>query len=181
MTLATAAIDQLIDQAQNGDGQACLALYEEYKNGVHVSQNQYEAQNWLEKALDLNNPSAQLIKGLNSLQDGNIEDALGYLQLACDNDNPDAMNVLGQLYLGNVENVKFGKPDLEKGMELLIAAGLKGSVNAQIILGKCFFTGKWVSRDLLLSKVWLEKAAAQGSREAQSLLDEAIRIPNLIN
>lgn len=179
--MTSAAIDQLIVQAQNGDSQACVDLYEEYKNGVHVDQDQFEAQSWLEKALDLNNASAQLIKGMSALHDGDIEDAMDYLELSCSNDNADAMNVLGQLYLGNVENVTISGLDEEKGIDLLIDAGLKGSVNAQIILGKCFFTGQWVTRDLFLSRLWLEKAADQGSREAQSLLDEAMRVPNLIN
>lgn len=179
--MTPAAIDQLIAQAQNGDGQACLDLYEEYKNGVHVVQNHDLAMSWLEKALDCNYPAAQLIMGLSALQSGDITQAVEYLKLACANNNADAMNVLGQLYLGNVENVCCMQIDVDKGMELLTKAGLYGSVNAQIILGKCYYTGKWVHKDLMIALMWLQKAIDLGSSEAQLLMDEAIRVPDLIN
>mgnify|MGYP004445967997 FL=1 len=174
-------IENLIVRANNGDGQACYDLYKEYKNGIHVAENELTAMDWLEKALDCNHPMAQLIMGLSLLNAGQQKDAIQYLQLASSNGNPDAMNVLGQLYLGNVENMTDEYTDEDKGLQLLYQAAFCGSPNAQVMLGKCYYIGKWVHQDKLMAKYWLEKAMNAGSEEAAHLYEEALRVNTLLN
>lgn len=164
-------------QAELGDSQACLYLYEEYKN----ESGKQAASDWLEEALDSNSSSAQYIAGVQGLTSGNVEEGISFLTLSASNDNAQAMNVLGQFYLGNVSGLETADFDPEKGMEYLIQAGRKGSVEAQIILGKCFYLGKWVHKDNLISTLWLEKAVAQGSKDAEKLLNEVLLVNNGLN
>lgn len=173
--MTTTGIHTLINKANRGDGQACYELYQEYKNGEHVSADPKAAMDWLEKAIDCNHPQAQLTMGMNMLGDGNIRDAVNYLQLSINNHNADAMNVLGQVYLGNVRQVSEDIIDKDKGLHLLMQAAHAGSMVAMLTLGKICYTGKWVGKDRFAAICWLEKAAAAGSEEAQILLDEALR------
>jgi TPR repeat protein len=62
----------------------------------------------------------------------------------------------------------------------LIEAGEKGSVDAQVVLGKCFYQGKWVPKDLMLAKFWLQKACEKNNPEAVKLYDEVIRVKDII-
>ena len=179
--MTNTGIENLIVRANNGDGQACYDLYREYKNGIHVEENSMTAMDWLEKALDCDHPMAQLIMGLSLLNAGQQHDAVQYLKLSSGNGNADAMNVLGQLYLGNVENAAADCLDEEKGIELLFQAAMGGCVNAQVMLGKCYYTGKWVYQDKLMAKHWLEKAMNAGSEEAARLYEETLRVSTLMN
>lgn len=174
-------LEQLRTMAVNGDGQACFELYQEYKNGIHVDENQNLAQDWLEKAVDCNNASAQLVMGLSLLSKGELKDAEAYLELAVNNGSIEAMHIAGQLYLGNIEGVSAEDTDIRKGLALLREAARKGSVHAQIMLGKCYYTGKWLHKNNLLATWYLEMAKNQGSDEAGELLDEACRIATDLN
>lgn len=174
-------LEQLQNEAMNGDGQACYELYEEYKKGIHVDENEAAALDWLERAIDCNHPMAQLVMGLSMLNRGNISDAIEYLNLACLNHSADAMFILSQLYLGNVEKITIEEPDPEKGIELLMQSASLGDVRAQILLGKCFYVGKWVTKNAFLSSYYLELARNQGSDEADQLLDEVHRIVTDLN
>lgn len=176
----SAALKLLEEQAMAGDGKACLDLYEEYRHGLHVLPDQQTANTWLEKALDFNNADAQLIMGMKSLKNGNTQEGIGYIELSAENNNPDAMNLLGQMYLGNVDGVDVAE-DRDKGLALVIRAGLQGSLQAQILLGKCYYTGKWVDKCQALACYWLEKAADSGDPKAQELLDEVLLVKNVIN
>lgn len=164
-------------QAKLDDGHACLLLFEEYQNESGLQ----AAGDWLDEALDSNSSSAQYVAGVLDLGSGQVSEGISFLKLAAANENVQAMNVLGQLYLGNINGLETATFDLDQGIDYLIQAGLKGSVEAQVILGKCFYLGKWVSRDRFLSALWLEKAAAQGSLEAQQLLDEVLLVHNGLN
>lgn len=173
-------IDQLILQANKGDGQACFDLYQEFKNGIHVKEDQETAQEWLDKAIDFNHPAARLILDMDLLSTGHIDEAVDSLEEECSKDNPEALNVLGQLYLGNIDKVSEDIIDLSKGIELLTKAAWLGSLSAQILLGKCYYIGKWVSKDIFLARYWLQKASEQ-SEEAMQLYDEACREITLPN
>ncbi|MBF0578943.1 sel1 repeat family protein [Erysipelotrichaceae bacterium RD49] len=169
--------NKLDAQAKLGDGQRCMDLYEAYQN----ESGKQAAIDWLEEALDSNSSSAQYIAGILDLNEGRIEEGLSFLTLSATNDNAQAMNVLGQLYLSNVVGLECIEFDLEKGMDYLIQAGRHGCVEAQLILGKCFYLGQWVHKDNLMSSLWLEKAADQGSRDAQKLLDEILMTSVVLN
>ncbi len=157
-------------QAELGDAQACLNLFEEYQN----ESGQQAAIDWLDEALDSNCASAQYIAGVMDLNAGKVEEGIDYLELACANDNAQAMMVLGQFYLGNILGFETVDIDLQKGIDYLTQAAYKGSAQAALILGKCYYTGQWVHQDSFLASLWLEKAENLGSGTARILLDEVV-------
>lgn len=175
------SIEQLILQANNGDPQACFDLYQEYRHGIHVSEDDQTAKEWLEKAIDFNHPIARLIQEMDLLAKGYVEEAIGMLEVQCAQNNADAMNVLGQVYLGNVKNVGTQVLDIEKGIDLVMQAAAQGNVEAQILLGKCYYTGKWVAPNKFAARYWLEKAARAGNETASLLYDEACRVVTDLN
>lgn len=164
-------------QAEHGDGKACLALYEAYSKLTDDT----TARAWLDRALDYNYPSAQFVEGVSKLREGALEEGLEYLELASFNGNPEARNVLGQYYLGNIVQMQPKEIDVQLGMQYLTAAGLAGCVSAQILLAKNFYHGTWTLRDNYLCRYWLEKAVTQGSLEASLMLDELNLVRNILN
>ena len=167
------SIQTLIKRANGGDSDACFQLYQEYKTGAHVGMDETAALRWLEKAIDLDHPTAQLIMCLSYLNAGRPKDAIAYLNLASDNGNADAQNILGQLYFGNVCDVDAVPRDTDKALALLNESARNGNPFAQLTLGKCYMIGDGVRRDPFLSRLWLEKAAEHND-EARMLLDEAL-------
>lgn len=174
-------MEQLENQASRGDGQACYELYQEYKNGIHVAENESEAQNWLNKAIDLNHPEALLVHGLNLLSQGETEDALEYLEAAGKKNSAAAKNILGQFYLGNIDRMPEEYVNVDLGLKLLYEAAVDGCVESEIMLGKCFYIGKWVQRNPLMASWFLEMAIRNGSEEAEVLLDEVNRVITELN
>jgi hypothetical protein len=181
LTVTNIAIDQLKERANKGDGEACFELYQEFKNGANVKADEDEALDWLEKAIDHDHPIAQLIMGLSYLNAGKVKDAIDYLDLSCKNNNLDAMNILGQLYMGNVSGVEDVPLDKNSGIELLSKAAAGGNVYAQLTLGKCYMNADGVHKDKFMASLWLEKAAAQNNIEAAMLLDECNTLCTLMN
>ncbi len=168
---------QLDARARQGDGQACLTLYEQFKNESGVE----AARDWLDEALDSNSSSAQYAEGVLQLVSGDVDNGIAFLDLSARNDNVQAMNVLGQLYLGNVNGVDSVAPDLDKGIAYLEQAAERGNVDAEILLGKCYFLGQWVKKNRFVSTYWLNKAAEQGSRTAADLLENVLYVNNGLN
>lgn len=179
--METRTLEQLKNQASRGDGQACYELYQEYKNGIHVAENEKTAQSWLNKAIDLNHPEALVVQGLNLLGRGKTEDALEYLENAGANHSLAAKNILGQFYLGNIDRTPMEYINVDLGLHLLHEAAMEGNIDSQIMLGKCFYTGKWVSRNEMMAVYFLEMARKAGSKEAETLLDEVNRIVTDLN
>lgn len=174
-------IEKLRHEAENGNGDACFQLYQEYKTGSHVETDEVIALEWLEKALDKEHPIAQLIMGLSYLNAGRVKDAIDYLTLSCNQKNADALNILGQLYIGNVSGIKNAPIDKPKGVELLFDSACQGNVYAQLTVGKCFMTGNGTRKNKFFAKHWLEKASMQGNAEAAALLDECEIATTLLN
>ncbi len=179
--METRTLEQLKTQAKSGDAQACYELYQEYKNGIHVTENADTAQNWLDRAIDLNHPEALLVRGLSLLSNGSTEDALEYLEAASQENCLQAAYILGQFYLGNIEKMPEEYINTDLGLRQLYEAATKGSAEAAVMLGKCFYTGKWVTRNEMLAVHFLEMAQASGSDEAGLLLDEIHRIVTELN
>lgn len=173
--MTPAFIDQLIVQANQGDGQACFELYNEFKHGIHVDENDATAQEWLDKAIDFNHPMARLILDLDLLNTGHISEAIDSLKKECDKDNVTALNLLGQMYLGNVEGISSEWMNIPEGIELITRAANLQDTASQILLGKCYYTGKWVRPDKFLARYWLAQAAKSGLPEAEKLYFEACR------
>lgn len=161
---------ELEAQAELGNAQACLNLFEEYQN----ESGQQAATDWLDEALDSNYASAQYIAGIMELNRGEIEEGIHYLEMASANEDPQAMLVLGQFFLGNILNLEKVHLDVEKGITYLTTAAQKGLAQAALLLGKCYYTGTWVASNRLLGVLWLEKAQDLGSQEASRILDEVV-------
>lgn len=172
-----AQLRQLEAQALTGDGKACLALYTEYCNNTP---DKLTARKWLDLALDCDEPRAIFIEGVASLASGKVSDALPMLKLAAENDNTDAMNVLGQYYLGNIKGMPHDVIDLEQGLDYLIGAARGGNRDAQIVLGKGSLQGTWFRKDVRIARYWFEQARKQGSRQADRLLEELDRVHETI-
>lgn len=71
--------------------------------------------------------------------------------------------------------------NVDLGLHLLHEAAMEGNIDSQIMLGKCFYTGKWVSRNEMMAVYFLEMARKAGSKEAETLLDEVNRIVTDLN
>lgn len=161
---------QLDVQAELGNAQACLNLFEEYQN----ENGQQAATDWLDEALDSNCASAQYIAGIMELNRGEIDEGITYLEMASANEDPQAMMVLGQFFLGNILDLENINIDIEKGINYLSKAAKKGLAQAALILGKCYYTGTWVTLDRFVGVLWLEKAETLGSQEASRILNEVV-------
>ncbi|UNT97066.1 tetratricopeptide repeat protein [Allobaculum mucilyticum] len=173
-----AVLRQLEAQASTGDGKACLALYEEYNNRPE----QDYARRWLDRALACDEPHAQFIEGVKSLIDGDTRCGIQFLKLAAENRSNEAKYVLSQYYLGNVRSIcPPDELDTEQGLEYLFEAAQGGYVDAQILLGKMYCSGKWVGHSQFLARYWLETAVRQNSRQAQLLLDQIDLVHNGLN
>ena len=175
------AIEELKLRANNGDGEACYQLYQEYKLGNNVSLDEAEALCWLEKAIDLEHPVAQLVMGISFLNIGMFQDAIDYLTLSCQNENTDAKNILGQILVGNVKEVPDSFLDINKGFELLTSSAFSGNVFAQLGLGRIYLDGLLTKKDRFAAEFWLDKAAKQNNVEAAVLLEESQMVLSLLN
>ncbi|MFR7639744.1 tetratricopeptide repeat protein [Allobaculum fili] len=169
---------QLEAQARTGDGKACLALYQEYSNNTR---DEKTARKWLDLALDYDEPRAQFLEGVYSMKVGEIAHGVQFLKLAAFNRNTDAMNVLAMYYLGNIHGISHTVIDLELGLDYLYQAANGGCPDAQIVLGKCFYLGKWVSRNKYLARYWMEKAAKAKSRLAARMLEDMQAVSGALN
>lgn len=163
--------------AERGDGQACLDLYEVCTRAT----DNLSARRWLEKALDVNYPSAQYVEGITLLKEGRKEEGVAYLKQACANGNYKAGYVLGQFHLGNIRNVEPTRIDALLGMQYLREAAIAGEAHAQVLLAKIFYTGKWCEKNPWLARWWMEKAAEQNDPVGVRLLDEMLLVRNALN
>ncbi|UOP01451.1 tetratricopeptide repeat protein [Kingella potus] len=79
-----------------------------------------------------------------------------------------------QSRLGRMAILGKGMPqDEAKGIELLRAAAEKGDVLSQTLLGAAYVCGCYgVGQNAAEGRAWLEKAAAQGGKEARAYLDK---------
>ena len=63
-----------------------------------------------------------------------------------------------------------GNPDIQQGLALCLVAAEKGVAHAQTDYGTYFLTGKFVRKDAVKARLWLDRAAKQSHPNAAYLL-----------
>ena len=146
-----------------------------YRTGRGVEKDDAKAIEWLKKAAAHETSASVLaqydlgslyLKGEGVAQDD--KQAAEWLEKAAGHDYIHAQKKLAALVITGT-----GTPqDTAKGMELLRAAAEQGDATSQTLLGMAYNTGLFgIGQDPAQARVWLEKAAAQGSKEARAYLE----------
>ncbi|WP_164982807.1 SEL1-like repeat protein [Leisingera sp. NJS204] len=91
--------------------------------------------------------------------------AQGWLQRAAEQGQTQAAVLLARLYLSAVPGGPARDP--VQAAQLLLAAGARGSSEAQYYLGLLHQTGEGVAQDVASAAAWLQAAAEQGHSAAQ--------------
>jgi TPR repeat protein len=101
---------------------------------------------------------------------GDHKDAFMFFSECAKRGNPASMINLAEFY-----DMGWGVPaDAVQSTEWLRRAAEKDYSAAQYEYGLALLRGHGAPRDIPLARAWLEKAAAQGDRDAQSLLDKGL-------
>jgi TPR repeat protein len=172
----------LLRNARAGDAQAQLALGRVYLTGEHgLGKSHATAYHWLEMAARAGLEEAWREIGgqipLESLKEPAA--ALPWYRRAAAAGVANAQRSVG-LWLveqGSMQaaaqagNAQAGQaPLLEEGLELLGQAGEQGDLRAQEMLGELFLAGRHVPKDRQRARLWLERAAQQGSLRSHAPL-----------
>lgn len=96
-----------------------------------------------------------------------ISQAVRYLMMSANENNPWASYQLGKFFLQGIEMPK----DTEKAIKYLTNSADAGNQFSQYVLGKTYLLGKDVSRDKELAVKWLTQSAEQGNEYAKFFLD----------
>lgn len=105
---------------------------------------------WLKKAADAGNSTAQLKYGQLSLSPLNCNDAKKYLGFAQFNNSLQANMALGELY----NSTRCGPPDYSKAFKANVIAARYSHLPAQIALADAFFGAKGTSQNLIMAVAW---------------------------
>ena len=104
---------------------------------------------------------------------GDHKDAFMFFRECAERGNPPSMINLAQFY-----DMGWGAPaSAEQSTAWLRRAAEKNYSAGQYEYGLALLRGHGVPRDEILAKVWLEKAAAQGDRDAMALLRTRFSAP----
>ena len=87
------------------------------------------------------------------------------LELKAGNGNLEAQYILGKRWVLTGDSV-----NVAKGINWLMVSARQGYSDAQYALGSLYYKGYGVERNHLLSKQWMQRAAAQGNTKAQKFL-----------
>lgn len=91
---------------------------------------------------------------------------LGVYLMVWSRDDFETLSALGRSYV----DPRLGVESNAKGIGYLERAGEAGHLGSQQILGKLYYEGKTVGRDLPVAFKWFSKAADQGDEEAKAFL-----------
>lgn len=107
-----------------------------------------------------------------------ISQAVRYLMMSANENNPWASYQLGKFFLQGIEMPK----DTEKAIKYLTNSADAGNQFSQYVLGKTYLLGKDVSRDKELAVKWLTQSAEQGNEYAKFFLDniDKFRDPSVV-
>ncbi|AML49408.1 hypothetical protein AYM02_08905 [Coxiella burnetii] len=131
---------------------------------------------WFKKAADAGDAGAQLFTGISYLNGygvkKNIDIARKYFIRAAQNEIPMGQYELAKIFLASrhAGDRRMGRIWLTK------AADKYNYPDAQYLLGTMLYTGNEAEKDPVKGVEWLEKAAANGSKEASKTLDKINRI-----
>ena len=166
--------------AEGGDIYGMLSLGQMYSRGDGTSQNYKLAAIWLKQAATLGLAEAQCQLGeLYITGDGVVKshaEAMKWLQLAVDQGHIHAKARLAGMYLVRSmekKDKKSSEDDTRKAVALYYEAAGAGDVDAQIAIGGILYTSESNKYEAV---EWLEKAAAQGSTNAMTVLGQMYRL-----
>ena len=150
--------------AESGSIDAMVGLGEIYFTGVYgVKKDLVLAEKYLLMAAKKNNDYSMYGLAMLYSQKKDLAKALKYLAASSKLGNPNATFVLASYYLNQPESVNW-----TKGVKLLMK--IPDFRDAKTLLGFCYLHGKGIEKNSVKAKELLEKAAAEGSVDAQKIL-----------
>lgn len=159
----------LLRNARQGDAHAQLALGRVYLTGEHgLGKSYVTAYHWLEMAARAGLAEAWTLIGqqipLNALQD--VQGALPWYRRAAADGIAQARRAVGSWLLAQGDD----EATRREALDLLKQAGAQEDVEAQELLGALYLAGQHVPPDRSSARIWLERAAAQGSMQSRRQL-----------
>ena len=139
-------IEKYLVSAEAGHANAMYRLSGLYQH-LHNNEKTLE---WLKKAADAGNHTAQLKYGQLSLNPLNCADAIKYLGFAEYDLSVPASIALGELYGSN----RCGPPDYGKAFKANVRAAKFGNLPAQIALADAFYSAKGTAQHLPMAVAW---------------------------
>jgi len=162
--------------ANQGHGQAMVALGVAYRDGQGTSRDLAKAELWLTRAAGEKNPTAKLELSRLLKGTGRTSESLRMLYEAAEAGQVGAQFELGRTYLA-----KTPSPDVASALKWLKAAADQGSVPAMRELGLAYLLPPNETHNVIEAIRWLETAEAKGDREAgqklTQILDDEATIP----
>ena len=153
--------------ADEGNADAQFTVYRAYLKGENVEKDADKAVIYLKKAAENNHPVALGIFAEFILGDGNINDAISYLERSANLGNLYAKYKLGVLLL---DGFNSGPIDKIKGFNFINEAAESGLTEAENQLGVCYMLGNGAERNEEIAVEWFRKAAEKGYAPAQKNL-----------
>lgn len=138
-----------------------------YAEGIGTPVNEEKAEEMYITAAELGNISAQY-NYARRLYKKNDKMCISWFEKAMDNGDPDAADMLGDIY---IEDIIVPK-DVVKAVSYYKKAAEMGSVFALQDLGALYITGKDVPKDFTFGVSLLEKAYEKGSKHAAEYLSK---------
>lgn len=160
-------IEEILEQAQQGDASAQCLLGLCYHQGIKVNQSYEEAVKWIRLSADQGHATAQSRLGYN-YADGigveqSYEEAVKWFLKAAEQGHTDSQCKLAYSYAkGN------GVPQsYEEAVVWYLKAAEQGNVDAQFTIGSYYAEGKGVQQSFEEAVKWFRLASEQGDKEAQ--------------
>lgn len=160
------AAEWMLRAAEQLDVEAAHLLGKMYMEGLGLPRDLVQAAMWYRRSAKAGFPQAQYTLGILHLEgqgvEKDIEKAEAWFHYAAKQGVPEAKNNLAALCAQRGE--------VGQAARIWAELAAKGEPNAQCNLGMCYMRGVGQELDIKKAREWLEKAAAQGHRMAQSAL-----------
>ena len=176
-------LEQVQQQARNGDVDAQATLGLMYETGFGVAPDRQHAAKWYKKAALQGDQLSQFALAEMHLEGKgvapNAETAVYWLRKAAGNGLPDACFLLGNLLLSKKNQVA-----LKEGIRWLEVAAESGMAKANLFLGDLFAKGSDVEEDKDRAMRYYRNAAEQAyaeMRETAQYVQAPISIPHTSN
>jgi TPR repeat protein len=164
----TNSIQSIINNAERGDQNAQIVLFQKYLMGQDIQQDNQEALKWLTKAAEDNNGLAQVMLGEVCRNNKYCEEAIKWFTKASEHKNDSSTSATSQGMLG--EMYYFGEcvqKDYKEAFKWYIKSAEQGNPLAQQKIGLIYSFGDGVQQDYKEASRWYAKAAEQGYAKAQ--------------
>lgn len=144
----------LSSKAEEGDAFSNFMIAQFYEKGIVVNKDLDKSFEFYMKAAKAGFPYAQFMVGrYYSHLKNDKEEAGKWIELAAQNDQPDALRVMAYSHLNDpdigtmtIDNLPY-EQDAEKGMQLLKRAAELGDPESLYTLAGCYQNGKYVEKD----------------------------------